>query len=597
MTTEFDSFNLRPELVQAVAALGYVDPTPIQTGIIPLMMSGLDVIGQAQTGTGKTAAFALPILHNLQPSRRAPQALIMAPTRELALQVAEAFSAFGQFGNVQCIAIYGGSSYGQQIWQLKRGVDVVVGTPGRLLDLLNRGLLDLSSIRTLVLDEADEMLSMGFIEDIEAILAATPTERQTALFSATLPTPIRHLAAQYMRQPQSVTIQREQVTVAELEQRCYLVHQADKTAALTRLFEMEEITSALIFVRTRAASGELANELATRGFPAEALNGDLSQEAREHTLNRFRQGNIKVLVATDVAARGLDIEGITHVFNYDLPHDAEGYVHRVGRTGRAGRTGIAITLATPFERRRLREIEYFTRQKMTMAKLPTAEEILARREAQLVNQLNVWLQRGRCRQERAIVETLVAQGNDVLEVAAAALKIARSEEKQRPIAHVQEVVEEAPRRYAGRRFDERGDGYREGRGEDHGAGRRSPNPRYTGREFGEGHDAHAPHAPRAGSPRMRPPYRGEGRAPDFNISHEPGMVRLTLNMGKSHGIRPADVVGAIAYHADIPGSTIGKIQIAEKHTLVDVPEQLVGQVLAKTGKYIIRKQSFTIERA
>lgn len=553
MTTDFTSLNLRPELEQAVAALGYEEPTPIQASIIPLMLNGADVIGRAQTGTGKTAAFALPILHHLQNGMHSPQALVVTPTRELALQVSEAFADLGQFCQVQALAIYGGSSYSRQISHLKRGVDVVVGTPGRLLDLLAREIIDLSAVRTVVLDEGDEMLSMGFIEDIEAILAATPDERQTALFSATMPEPIRRLAAKYMRNPQLVTIQREQVTVAATEQRYYLIHAADKTAALTRLFEMEEVASALIFVRTRAGTSDLANELSSRGFPAEALNGDLNQEARERTLSRFRQGHIKVLVATDVAARGLDIEGISHVFNYDLPQDVEGYVHRIGRTGRAGKTGIAITLVTPRERRYLKEIEHFTRQKLIAAQVPTAEEIQARREAELVRQLNVWIQRGRCRQERVIVADLMSQGVDLVEIATAALKMARAEEKQRPIAAVHAVADEAPRR------SERGNrSIRSSREERHSRGQSFP------------HDS---------------------------ASHEPGMVRLSMSMGKTHGVRPADVVGAIAFHADIPGSTIGKIYIEDQHTLVDVPENLVPQVLAKTGKYIIRKQAFTVERA
>ena len=401
-----------------------------------------------------------------------------------------------------------------------------------------------------MLDEADEMLSMGFIEEIESILAATPTVRQTALFSATMPDAIRRLAAKYMQDPQFITIPGEQVTVAATEQRYYLVHAGDKTAALTRLFEVEDIVSALIFVRTRAGTSELANELSSRGFPAEALNGDLNQEARERTLNRFRQRQIKVLVATDVAARGLDIEGITHVFNYDLPHDAEGYVHRIGRTGRAGKTGIAITFFTPHERRRVRDIERFTHQKLILAHLPTADEIMARRQDDLVRQLNVWIQRGRCRQERAIVENLVAQGVDLVDIAAAALKLARAEEKQRPIYEVRAVAEEAPRRSE-----------RSGRGLNSSREERRP----RGRSI-----------------------------PHDSASHEPGMVRLSMSMGRSHGVRPADVVGAIAFHADIPGSTIGKIYIEDQHTLVDVPETLVSQVLAKTGKYIIRKHAFTV---
>jgi ATP-dependent RNA helicase DeaD len=575
MTTEFSVFNLRPELEQAITALGYVEPTPIQAGMIPLMLTGVDVIGQAQTGTGKTAAFALPILNNLQPGKRAPQALVMAPTRELALQVADATVSFGQFCKVQVLAVYGGAPYIRQINELRRGVDVVVGTPGRLIDLMNRGVLDLSAVRTVVLDEADEMLSMGFIEDIETILAATPAGRQTALFSATMPAPIRRLADKYMQNPQSVTIDREQVTVAATEQRYYLVNEREKTAALTRLFEVEDISSALIFVRTRAGTGELANELSTRGFPAEVLNGDLNQDARERTLNRFRAGQIKVLVATDVAARGLDIDDISHVFNFDLPDDAEIYVHRIGRTGRAGKTGIAISLVPVFEKRRVKDIERFTRSKLIQATLPTTEEIIARREAELTNQITVWLARGRCKTERVIVEKLVANGVDPLDIAAVALKIARGDEKQRPIAPITELNEIRPARPV------RGGGVRRDFAEK--------------RPFTERHSAGAEkHSDRAAHVKSHEGFLGA----KFGVkSNEPGMVRLTMSMGKVHGIRPSDVVGAIAYHADIPGNTIGKIFIEDQHTLVDVQEQFVGQVLAKAGKYSIRKQNFTVEKA
>jgi ATP-dependent RNA helicase DeaD len=576
MTTEFSAFNLRPELEQAIDALGYVDPTPIQHGMIPLMLSGADVIGQAQTGTGKTAAFALPILHNLHSGSRIPQALVMAPTRELALQVAEATESFAKFLNVRVLAVYGGAPYIRQINELRRGVDIVVGTPGRLIDLLNRGVLDLGSVHTVVLDEADEMLSMGFIEDIETILSATPPERQTALFSATMPAPIRRLADKYMRDPQSVTIQREQITVAAIEQRYYLVNEREKTAALTRLFEVEEITSALIFVRTRAGTGELASELSNRGFPSEALNGDLNQDARERTLNRFRAGQVKVLVATDVAARGLDIEDISHVFNYDLPDDTDVYVHRIGRTGRAGKTGIAISLVPVFEKRRIKDIERITRSKLTLAVVPTTEEILARREAELTKQITVWMARGRCKTERVIVEKLVADGLDPLEIAAVALKIARGDEKQRPIAPITELVEVRPARPA------RGGAVRHD----------FPEKRPFTEKRAYGPDKHVTERP--AHPKSREGYLGA----KFSLqSNEPGMVRLTMSIGKMHGIRPADVVGAIAYHADIPGNTIGKIYIEEQHTLVDVPEQFVGQVLAKAGKYSIRKQAFTVEKA
>jgi ATP-dependent RNA helicase DeaD len=553
MTEEFLTLNLRPELTRAVSELGYLEPTPIQSAIIPLMLGGADVIGQAQTGTGKTAAFALPILNNLIPGQKHVQALVLCPTRELALQVSQAFSEYGQFCDVCVLAVYGGQPYGPQITRLNKGVDVVVGTPGRMLDLLERNCLNLSRVQSVVLDEADEMLSMGFIDDIQTILAGTPSDRQTALFSATLPNPIRRLADRYMHNPQSVTIQREQVTVAAIEQRCYIVNGRDKLAALTRIFEMEELTSALIFVRTRAATGELAAALSARGFASEALNGDLNQDARERTLNRFRNAQVKVLVATDVAARGLDIDDISHVFNYDLPDDPELYVHRIGRTGRAGKTGIAISLVTPGEKRLLRQVESFAHQTIQRVGLPTEDDILVRREERLMNSVTTWLQRGRCKRERELVETLVAAGHDPLEIAAVTLKMARGEEKQRSIAPISIVAD-----------------YR----------------------------AERPVRERSRGGQARGTFRPSGRFEEpGNQSHESGMVRLSLNMGKKHGIRPNDIVGTIAYHADIPGSSIGKIFIQDKHSLVDVPEALAGQVLAKTGDYRIRQQPVSVKLA
>jgi len=555
MNNEFTDLNLHPQLVQAVTALGYTTPTQIQLDVIPLLMAGHDVIGQAQTGTGKTAAFALPILQNLVTGTGAVQSLILAPTRELALQVAQAFEQYGKYQQTTVLAVYGGQAYDRQIRQLRRGVDIVVGTPGRLLDLIKRRVLDLSAVRTVVLDEADEMLSMGFIEDIEAILKETPNGRQTALFSATLPPAIRSLSSSYMHDPKSVTVQRKHLTVSSIEQRYYLVNESDKLAALSRLFEVEEITSALIFVRTRVSAGELANELGVRGFPAEALHGDLSQEAREHVLNRFRQGQVKVLVATDVAARGLDIDDISHVFNFDLPLDPEVYVHRIGRTGRAGKSGLAISLLTPAEQWRMRKIETYTRQPTVRMTLPTVDEILKRRETQLVSQMEVWLRRGRYQREREIVAELVEAGHDPAEIAAAALKLARGEEKQRPISAISEVREQRDSR-----------------------GRREPRR--------DGGNANAPAYNR------REPSRKVGRS-----SHEQGMVRLSLGAGKAHGIRPNDIVGSIAYHANIPGNTIGAIHIEDQHTLVDVPEQFVAQLLAKASEYRIRQQLITVERA
>jgi ATP-dependent RNA helicase DeaD len=446
---------------------------------------------------------------------------------------------------VRVLAVYGGQPYDRQISRLKKGVDVVVGTPGRLLDLIRRNVLKLDRVTTVVLYEADEMLSMGFIEDIEAMLDQTPSNRQTALFSAILPKRILRLAEQYLNAPQSFKIGCKQLTVETVEQRYYLVNEADKLAALTRLFEIEPIASALIFARTRLGTAELVNELALRGFPAEALNGDLSQDARVQVLNRFRDNKLKVLVATDVAARGLDIDDISHVFNYDLPQDPEIYVHRVGRTGRAGKTGIAITLLTPRERWQLRRIEGFSKQKITRMTLPSAEDIKVHREAQLLEKVMVWLRRGRCSREREIVAKLLEDGHDLAEVAAVALKLARAEEKQRPIESLKSVAEFS--------------------------------------------------TPVAGQATKRSEHRkGRGRV---RASHEKGMVRLLLSSGRADGLRINHVVGSLSHYADIPGRSLGKISIQQQHTLVDVPEKLVGRVLGKGADYRIGNKTVMVQRA
>jgi len=553
MNNDFMQFNLNPALVQAVVERGYENPTPIQTKVIPVMLEGQDLIGQAQTGTGKTAAFALPMLHNLVPDLDQVQCLVVTPTRELAKQVANAIYDYGHFMDVQVLPVYGGQPYGRQINRLKSGVDVVVGTPGRLIDLINKKALNLSGTHMVILDEADEMLSMGFIEDIETILENTPKTRQTTLFSATMPREIRKLADKYLHEPQTISIEKKKHTVESIDQRFYLVNAQDKLSALTRLFEMEDISSALIFTKTRIGSDELANQLATRNYAAEALNGDLSQDARERVLNRFKQNKIKVLVATDVAARGLDIDDISHVFNYDLPYDVESYVHRIGRTGRAGKDGIAISLITPAERWRLGRIEKFTKHPITKNQLPTEQEIIQHREDKLVEEVRVWLRRGRCRREQEIVAELVSEGHDPLMIAAISLKMARAEEKQRPIANISPLRESTSRRK----------NFRSDRKQ------RAP----KGKSWQKGNRT-------------------------SKKSHEEGMVRISLGTGRAQGIRPADIVGAIASRAEIPGYKIGKIFIQDKHTLVDIPEEFAAQVLDKTGTYRIRKlNSVTVERA
>jgi ATP-dependent RNA helicase DeaD len=560
MTNEFSHLNLHPKLVQAIAEHGYTTPTDVQIQVIPLMLAGKDIIAQSQTGTGKTAAFAFPILQNLiiAESLGIVQSLVLTPTRELAIQVAEAIGKYGRHVQIEVMAVYGGQHYGTSKRRLKKGVDVIVGTPGRLQDLMRQDILDLSGVRTVILDEADEMLSMGFIEDIENILRQTPAKRQTTLFSATMPKPIRRLADRYMIAPQSVTIKRKQLTVATTEQRYYLVNEKDKLAALTRLFEVEKVGATLVFTRTRVSSAHLANELIQRGFPAEALNGDLAQDARIRVLDRFRRGQIKVLVATDVAARGLDIDDISHVFNFDFPTDPEAYVHRIGRTGRAGKAGIAISLVTPAEKRSLGRIESFTKQQILPADMPTENDIHQLRERNLIEKMGVWLERDRCKREQEIVEELLAAGHDPVKVAAAALKMARLEENQRPIEKISEVRQNGSKS----RYERRKTASRKVKGKNH---------------------------------RKYKMHRSNGKS---DVSHEEGMVRLSLGRGREHGVSPGEVVGTIASRADIPGSVIGKILIRDQHTLVDVQEEYVSRVLGQTGSYNFREyQNVTIERA
>ncbi len=553
MTTEtFADFGLHPDLVQTITELGFTDPTPIQQAAIPLLLAGRDLIGQAQTGTGKTAAFGLPLLQRVTPRQKGVQALVLAPTRELAIQVAEAIQRYGQGRGISVLAVYGGQSYQLQLRSLRQGVEVIVGTPGRLLDLTNQGSLDLSTVQTVVLDEADEMLSMGFVEDIELILDRIPTERQTMLFSATISKRVQGLSARYLRDPETVSITPKQLTGATIEQRYYLVNQQDKVNALTRLFEMETIDSALIFVRTRLGTGELANQLTSRGFAAEPLNGDLSQDARIQVLTRYRNGQVKVLVATDVAARGLDIDDISHVFNFDLPDDPEVYVHRVGRTGRAGREGIAISLLTPKDRWQLRRLEDYTRFKLNKAELPTIQQIENHRQSLLMEQLEVWIKRGRCRREREVVDMLVLTGHTPEDIAAAALKLARGDEKKRPIDPITPIKEEHfnPRDRKNERF-----------------------PRRTG-----------PAGP--GGPGGR---RGGDRDKD--------MVPLKLDVGRADGVAVNHVVAALAHYSGIAANQLGKIRLDANHTLVDVPEQMVGRLLSKNGAYRIGRRTVNLERA
>ncbi len=545
MSDMFDQLDLRSELLQAVSELGFEAPTPIQARTIPLLLEGRDVIGQAQTGTGKTAAYALPMLQRIDPRVRSVQGLVLAPTRELALQVSKAMEGFGLRMGVSVAAVYGGQAYARQISSIRGGVNVVVGTPGRLIDLIERGVLDLSGVHSLVLDEADEMLKMGFVDAVERILSETPAERQTALFSATMPAPIRRLADRYMRSPEHVTIEAKSMTVAQTEQRYYMVHEDNKLAALSRLIEVEEINSALIFARTKLRTTELAEALLSRGFHAEALNGDLSQDVRETVLRRFRSGQLVFLVATDVVARGVDIPSVSHVINFDLPRDPEDYVHRIGRTGRAGREGIALSLVTPREGRWLRTIEDYTRQRITRATLPAVDDIIQRRDERFVDALGTFVDGDPLERELALVEELSRAGYGLPEIAAAAIRMARSGELQRPI---EEIRQPQPREHQ----QERGD-----------------RPR-----FNDG--------PHGGRPSRR--------------DAEAGMARLMIDAGREDGIRPGDIVGAVAGETGISGKSIGAIDIQRGQTFFDVKEQYADQVLRQMGRWFYRGRSLTMTR-
>jgi ATP-dependent RNA helicase DeaD len=505
--------------------------------------------------------------HVVEGKRRA-RALILAPTRELAIQVAEAVERMAQGTGLRVVTVYGGQAYSVQVRPIQRGVDVVVGTPGRLIDLIKQEVLDLSQVRYLVLDEADEMLEMGFIEDVETILAQVPAERQTALFSATMPDTVRRLADRYISEPEHIAINRKQVTVEGTEQRAYRVREENKVEALVRLFEVETVKSALIFARTKLRAQELADTLAHRGYPAEALHGDLSQARREWVLNRFRQRMVTILVATDVAARGLDIEDVSHVINVDPPADAEDYVHRIGRTGRAGRKGIAITFFHPRDRVRRKEIEAYTRQPMAELPLPTQVDVQNRREDRFVERVYELLMQGDDARERALVARLAEAGLDLADIAAAAIRMARAGEAE---IQAGELNEPAALPRAAREKRERPGA----------AGASAARP---WKEQNGGSAWAGAKNGRNGQPEGVRIPAARGRRGDR--TQEGGMVRLVMNLGESHGLRPGDVVGAIASEVGIPGKAIGEISIQRRQTYVDISEKHVQKVLqASGGKY------------
>lgn len=534
----FRDLNLPEELLQALEKVGYEKPTPIQAQCIPLIIEGHDLLGTAQTGTGKTAAFALPMLANINPDDKNTQLLVLAPTRELAIQVAEAFQVYASFSKkINVLPIYGGSSYDNQIRQLKRGAQVVVGTPGRVIDHIKKNTLKLDNLKFLVLDEADEMLRMGFIDDVEWILSHAPKERQTALFSATMPDPIRKITKRYLNDPKQVKIESKVTTASTIRQRYVQVAGHHKLEALTRIMEVETFDGVIIFVRTKTATMELAEKLSARGYAVEPLNGDIPQNSRERTVDRLKKGKIDILVATDVVARGLDVERVSHVINYDVPYDTESYVHRIGRTGRAGRQGDAILFISHREKRMLFSIERATRQSIDTMTIPSISELNETRLSRFKNSVIEAIGDSSIETLIPIVESIQAETEAAPEVIMAALaKIAQGDEplilkeSDRPDLNARPPRTERP---------ERGD--------------RAPRER--------------------GGRNERGGERGAKRERKSGPPSE-GMQRYRIEVGHTHGAKPGNIVGAIANEANISSKNIGSIEIYDNFSTVDLPKDM-----------------------
>lgn len=560
-TLKFTDLALPETLLRALTDVGYESPSPIQAATIPPLLAGRDVLGQAQTGTGKTAAFALPVLARIDPAARKPQALVLAPTRELAIQVAEAFQKYAShMPGFHVLPIYGGQGYAQQLSALKRGVQVIVGTPGRVIDHLERGSLDLSELRALVLDEADEMLRMGFIDDVEAVLKKTPDTRQVALFSATMPSQIKRIAQTYLKEPVEIAIKATTTTAANIRQRYWMVSGVNKLDALTRILEAEPFDAMIIFARTKLATEELAQKLSARGLSAAAINGDLDQKQRERAIQNLKDGRLDVLVATDVAARGLDVDRISHVLNYDIPYDTESYVHRIGRTGRAGRSGEAILFVAPRERGMLGAIERATRQKIEQMQLPSVETVNEARVSKFLDKITGALGGSDLGIFRDLVERYEREHNvPAAEIAAALAKVVQGETP---------LLLEPPRKPEKPMFERE---YSE-----------RPGGREASRAAREPREPREPRAPRADT---------GPREPDV------GMETFRIEVGYQHGVQPGNIVGAIANEADLESKFIGRIDIRDDYSLVDLPEGMPRELLEHLKKVRIAGQAIRMRRA
>ncbi|HVR81421.1 MAG TPA: DEAD/DEAH box helicase [Luteimonas sp.] len=600
-TIKFTDLGLSEPLLRALTDVGYESPSPIQAATIPPLLQGRDVLGQAQTGTGKTAAFALPILARIDPRQFKPQALVLAPTRELAIQVAEAFQKYAtHLPGFHVLPIYGGQSYFPQLQALKRGVHVVVGTPGRVIDHLDRGTLDLSELRCLVLDEADEMLRMGFIDDVEAVLKKTPATRQVALFSATMPSQIKRIAQTYLKDPVEIAIKATATTTPNIRQRYWMVSGVNKLDALTRILEAEPFEAMLVFARTKLGTEELAEKLAARGLSVAAINGDIQQAQRERTIQNLKDGRIDILVATDVAARGLDVDRISHVLNYDIPYDTESYVHRIGRTGRAGRSGEAILFVAPRERSMLGAIERATRQKIEPMQLPSVDAVNEQRVAKFLGKIGAALESSDLLLFRDLVERYEREHNvPAVEIAAALASLVQG---KTPLLLQPPAVQP----HAVKPRFERNDAPRERRDpRERAAGPRAP------RETGSFADRTAPrHAARQFTPPQ--PHNIPGNAGEalFNDdapasrpkreaggSPEAGMETFRIEVGHAHGVQPGNIVGAIANEADLESRYIGRIDIRDDYSLVDLPTGMPRELMEHLKKVRVGGQALRIQRA
>jgi ATP-dependent RNA helicase DeaD len=550
----FLHLGLPEPLLRALSVVGYETPSPIQAQAIPLLLAGRDLLGQAQTGTGKTAAFALPLLARIDPGANYPQMLVLAPTRELALQVAEALQTYARFmPNFHVLPVYGGQGMGHQLGQLRRGVEAVVGTPGRIMDHMRRGTLDISRLRALVLDEADEMLRMGFIDDVEWILEHTPGDRQTALFSATMPSAIRRVADRHLRNPALVEVAARTTTAENIRQRYWSVAGVHKLDALTRMLEHETFGAVIVFVRTKTQTDELAEKLRARGFASEALNGDVPQQQRERVVERLRQGSTEILVATDVVARGLDVPRITHVINYDIPYDTESYVHRIGRTGRAGAAGEAILFVAPRERRMLRAIEKATGQTIEAMDLPSVHAINDKRVTRFKDRVRALIGRPELAEYYRLVSELEQEDDiDALQIAAALARLAQGDEPLLLDARPEAAQETRPGR----------------------------------------------------PPKPRPGRQGAARHAGKSLATEPlplkdypdlEMVRYRVAVGYRDGVKPGNIVGAIANEAAIESRYIGHIEIFDDFSTVDLPAGMPKPVMRDLQKAWVCQRQLAIE--